>query len=348
MGRRVSRMSMDGSGAPSRPRNILPPPLPLWARTADDLRIHSSAPPVCSAPRNARDFSWTREDGEEIAVTRRHLARDKESTGWLTSLAVHVAIIVLIGLLLAPADFSGDRSTELIVTFTEEQEEIDLEETEVDLEVGVFENKVVGEELDQLPEVATPPPLRLSLNDLFSRTGAKGRQTGGSPQKGGGGGAGEKSWAARIVFWDRGQRPYLCLRGGYVGKYGGKPVCSSDPRAVSVGGSTKRKTAVLRVSVRRHGGAAIWADPFQAQPHTGDGREPTKAFAVVASRFPRWRDRSPRCTSHGPADEAQRHLPAVRRRIQQPAKDRSLYSRKFGRVFHSGYFYRHTDPYHRF
>ncbi len=193
MDRQASRMAAAGIVAPSHPRNLLPPPYPGGSGTAADPRVPPTEPPVCSGPRNLSALSVTSGHSAPPAGPRRHLAHDKESAGWLTSLVVHVAAIVMIGLLLSPADFSGEQSMKLIVTLTEEHEEIDLEETEAELQVGLFESEVVAEELDDLPQVEVPPPLQLSMNDLFARADGKGGQAGALPQRGGGGGAGEKS-----------------------------------------------------------------------------------------------------------------------------------------------------------
>ena len=105
-----------------------PPPVPIDRREPTDSVLYRGAPPVFDDREEpdsdtVRRFPTTALGELHVCTDTSHRDVRRKSVGWLGSIALHVALVVLIALLMAPADFGGLTNQTLIVTLSEEPTE---------------------------------------------------------------------------------------------------------------------------------------------------------------------------------------------------------------------------------
>lgn len=143
----------------------LDPPLPT-------SRWRGDVPPPITSPQSEPVFQL---DGIEQVAPRRR----KESAGWLSSLAIHSIILVVIAFLVAPADYGGLDAIEIYMSLTEQTEELEFasltatDEVESEEEDGQLEQV---EPATDLPEAVDLQPVA-SAQDILA-VGAPGTGNG--------------------------------------------------------------------------------------------------------------------------------------------------------------------------
>lgn len=146
---------------------VSPPPLPVESKPlSGQFTLASSLPPI---PLVASDGDDVLKTGKEVSSARQKLVyvwsprRHRRSTSWLCSIALHVAGLLLLLLILAPADFGGTGTTTLVVTL---DQSVTLEE------LSVFE-AAVADFLPSRAEVGSPPPNALLNQPLLNGIGSR-------------------------------------------------------------------------------------------------------------------------------------------------------------------------------
>lgn len=113
-------------------QDVSPPPLPEHCNLSADKFTLTSPPPVCGT---TGDWGLTTRVESDSAARQGTRTRSPQwnvqSTSWLSSIAVHLAGLLLLLLILVPADFGGTGMDSLSLTLGEEghQEEIAILET---------------------------------------------------------------------------------------------------------------------------------------------------------------------------------------------------------------------------
>ncbi|MEL6110100.1 MAG: VWA domain-containing protein [Planctomycetota bacterium] len=155
----------------------LPPPLPRELQTARDRFVVSEPPPVeAELPSSSLVAAIQIVEQESDSTPR------KESAVWSGSILLHVAILVVIGLLVAPTDLGGTAMHIIQLSFTNESNELKTEST----------IEFVSLETDSAPEsveidVIAPEPVPTSNQGSFTADSTA--DTGRTAVDGGGPGA---------------------------------------------------------------------------------------------------------------------------------------------------------------
>lgn len=129
-----------------------PPPIPRSYRGAADSIVFRSAPPITSDLAEGDrecDRQFPTIGQLEISPRQTEIGGSQKSAGWYGSILVHAALLILIALLLAPADFGGHATQTLIVSLGDETPEIPIPMMLVDLEASEDSSVLSEVELEQ-------------------------------------------------------------------------------------------------------------------------------------------------------------------------------------------------------
>ena len=171
----------------SRRAQFVPPPLPPTCRSARDAIRHTCAPPIVESAKAQFDAIASPMTGEsydsiETKRNRRDAVDKKDRAVWLSSLTLHSVLIVILGLLLSPADFGDKGLQRLTVSFSNQNE---LRQ-EVEFKFAAVEDVSVSQDL---PETDQPFDSPVDAAIDFS-VGSESGQDGGDANPGEAGEAG--------------------------------------------------------------------------------------------------------------------------------------------------------------
>ena len=171
----------------SMPAQFVPPPLPPTCRSARDAIRHTCAPPIVESAKAQFDAIASPMTGEsydsiETKRNRRDAVDKKDRAVWLSSLTLHSVLIVILGLLLSPADFGDKGLQRLTVSFSNQNE---LRQ-EVEFKFAAVEDVSVSQDL---PETDQPFDSPVDAAIDFS-VGSESGQDGGDTDPGEAGEAG--------------------------------------------------------------------------------------------------------------------------------------------------------------
>ena len=164
-----------------------PPPIPDSLRSSKDLFRHAGAPPISGRAGASDSIGNTNTDREisvfvgQLNTESRHasVSHRRESAGWTSSLVLHGLLVMVLCLLIAPADL-GDAATLILLRFADEEQEIQLVTMAFSAEPEP--NEIPTPAIMEPPTVASPRGATMSGNQRGETSGASEAASGSGPR----------------------------------------------------------------------------------------------------------------------------------------------------------------------